>query len=91
MLYKDLIIQLTISQDLGQTNKYNLITREKSTRFNDCQIFYVINVLGCSLSSNRRKIYLFILCTCIPEKDSVYHTGSAFTQHYNVCRASFVL
>ena len=27
MLYKDLIIQLTISQDLGQTNKYNLITQ----------------------------------------------------------------
>ena len=26
MLYKDLIILLTISKDLGQTNKYNLIT-----------------------------------------------------------------
>ena len=38
-------------------------------------------------NSNRKKITY----TCIPEKVSAYHTGSAFKQHYYACRVSFTL
>ena len=39
----------------------------------------------------RKKIIFFIFYTCILEKDSTYHTGSAFTQQYYACCVLFVL
>ena len=45
----------------------------------------------CSLISKRKKKIFFIFYTCIPEKVSAIHTGSAFTQHYYVCRVLFIL
>ena len=52
---------------------------KKSPKLKHCQIFYVIRVLR--YSNTGENFY-----TCIPEIVSAYHTGSAFTQHYYVCR-----
>ena len=37
-----------------------------------------------TLILKRKKAIFFIFYTCIPEEVSAYHTGSAFTQHYNM-------
>ena len=34
---------------------------------------------------------IFFIQCCIPEKIREYHTGSAFTKHYYLCRVLFVL
>ena len=65
---------------------------KNSPKFKDCQIFSVIKVLGYSnfgvhkLRKEKKINILKIFYTCIPEIVSAYHTGSAFTQHYYVCR-----
>ena len=48
------------------------------------------SIYWCSLSSNRKK-EIFKKFTLAFRKVSAYHTGSAFTQQYYVCRVSFVL
>ena len=70
---------------------------EKNTsKLNDCHFFYVIRVLGIKTLvfinfKKEKKLYFLIFYTCIPEIDSAYHTGSAFTQHYCVSRVQYVL
>ena len=44
--------------------------------------------IGVHLLQNQKKKFFY---TCISEKVSAYHTGSAFTQHYYVCCVLFVL
>ena len=43
----------------------------------------------CLLISKRKK-YFLIFYTCIPENVRAYHTGSALTQHYYVCRVLII-
>ena len=56
----------------------------------DCQIFYIIRVLWIQtlvlIFFNRKKLSLFKFFTHTNEIVSAYQTGSAFIQHYNVCR-----
>lgn len=65
-------------------------TKRKIPQNLDCQIFNVIIVLGHSnfgvLYVQMEKSNIFNFYTCNPEKVSMYHTGSAFTQQYYVCQ-----
>ena len=55
---------------------------KNSPKLKDCEIFYVIRVLGYSKFQKEKKLYFLIFFTCILEIVSAYHTGSAFTQQY---------
>ena len=54
--------------------------------------FQLIKVWGIQtlvfINFKRKRVIFFIF---LPEKVSVYHTGSAFTRHYYICQVSFVL
>ena len=63
---------------------------ERLSNFLGNQRFWVLKH-WCLLISKRKKVYFKFFYTCIPEIISAYHTGSAFTQHYYVCRVQYVL
>ena len=64
--------------------------KKNSPKLTNSQSINVIKVLGysntCVHKFQKRKKKVPIFYTCIPDILSTYHTGSAFTQHYNVCR-----
>ena len=69
---------ITLAATSSTTNPTHFQEEKNSPKINNCKIVIVITVLGLKIkkkSDLKKKNF-----TCIPEK--VYHTGSAFTQHY---------
>ena len=71
-------------------NNKSLPRREKFSRTQILSNFQCNSSCGvfkhwCSLISKRKNFQ-----TCILEKVSAYHTGSAFTQHHYICHVLFI-
>ena len=77
-------------------NKSTLSSRDKTDQnFNSQNLniicFFEKYLYWLTFSSNRKIIYYRNLQTCIPENCGGFHTGSVFTQHYDVRRVRGVI